>query len=386
MGFIEHFTDNDLYKYAMQNAVIQKYPRAIVKYKFIDRGNTEYPEGFAKALWPKIQFMANLSLHYEEKDFLLERCSYLSPPYVEFLKAYRYRPSEIQMTQKEGKLDIVIQGPWYRTILWEVPLLALISETYFDMTGQKLKFNDAALTKTNEEKAAIIKVNEMDVAEFGTRRRFSYTFQKQTVRELSKNLVGTSNVFLAKENNLKAIGTQAHEWYMFHATKYGYPSANYMGMKKWVSVYEGQLGIALTDTFTTEQFLLSFGKRFARLFDGVRHDSGDPFEFYQTMIKHYMDMGIDPGSKDIVFSDGLTIPVAAKLKQRVGNLFHTSYGIGTALSNDVPGVKPLNIVIKMSDVLGRNGRWQPTVKLSDVVGKHTGTPEAIEICQKLLNF
>ena len=186
---------------------------------------------------------------------------------------------------------------------------------------------------------------------------------------------------------MRPIGTQAHEWFMFHGAKYGYQEANHLAMKNWVDVYHGNLGIALTDTFGTDSFFKAFGSKYSKLFDGVRHDSGSPEEFAVKAFEHYKNMGIDPKSKTIVFSDGLNVDKAIELNSLCYDLgIGCSFGIGTNFTNDIiDGIKPLNIVIKMTDCKPYGeSNWLPTVKLSDVSGKHTGKTEEIELCKKTL--
>jgi len=228
----------------------------------------------------------------------------------------------------------------------------------------------------------------LKVADFGTRRRFSHLNQYNVVDTLKifgkEALVGTSNVYIAMQLEIKPIGTMAHEWIQFHAAKYGFERANVMAMENWAKVYRGDLGIVLTDTFTTKDFFRVFDKFYAKLFDGVRHDSGDPFEFGEKVIRHYEKLGIDPMSKVIIFSDGLTVEKALEIAKVFAGRIKVSFGIGTSLSNDV-GVKPLNIVIKMFEVLIAFAQeWTQTIKLSDVEGKHTGKPEKINLCKTLL--
>jgi nicotinate phosphoribosyltransferase len=198
--------------------------------------------------------------------------------------------------------------------------------------------------------------------------------------------VGTSNVHLAHVFNTSPIGTEAHEWFMFHAAKYGFQMANELGLKHWADVYNGSLGTALCDTFTTEAFLKAFNMKYAKLYDGVRQDSGDPIKFAEKMIAHYQKLGIDPLSKTIVFSDSLTPEKAREINDWCRGKIKCSFGIGTNLSNDV-GVTPLNMVIKMTAAkIEDSGKWIPTIKLSDASGKHTGDPKMIEVCKYLLNI
>lgn len=386
---IHSILDSDLYKFSMQHAVMKLFPNSKVQYEFIDRNNTIYPDGFDDELRKRIYAMANLRLTKEEYVFLSKACPYLDKVYLDFLNGYTYDPSEVGVIQNNGKLQVKISGYWYRTILWEVPIMALISELYFEMTKQEP--DDIIIqTKTNTEKAQFMKMHALKFADFGTRRRFSYEVQKKVVYDLlnygGESFVGTSNVHFAMMYKTKPIGTHAHEWFMFHAAKYGYKLSTLIALDNWSNVYRGNLGIALSDTLTTDIFLKSYDMMHAKLFDGVRHDSGDPLQFMDKVINHYIKLGIDPSTKTIIFSDGLNVKEALKIAQYCKNRIKLSFGIGTNFTNDV-SVTPLNMVIKMTaaDPNG-DGDWIPTVKLSDNPGKHTGIPEEIELCKKILKI
>ena len=374
----------------MQNAVLKLFPRAKVRYSLIVRSKIDFPDDFAKNLREQIKYMEDLFLFDKEKKFFEEKCNYIDPSYFDFLEGYRYNSSEVGVIQNGGELQVNVEGYWYRTILWEVPLLALISELYFVMTGEKIK-NENERHEINQKKASLFNYSSVKVADFGTRRRYSYAIQKEMVEDLSSRMtkglfVGTSNVSLAQLYNLTPIGTEAHEWFMFHAANYGFQMANELGLKHWADIYNGDLGTALADTFTTEAFLKAFNKKYSKLYDGVRQDSGDVYEFANKLIDHYKKMGIDPLSKTIVFSDSLTPEKAVEIQKWCNGLIKCSFGIGTNLSNDV-GVTPLNMVIKLASAKPTSeDEWIPTIKLSDVSGKHTGDIKMIETCKYLLNI
>jgi nicotinate phosphoribosyltransferase len=190
---------------------------------------------------------------------------------------------------------------------------------------------------------------------------------------------------MAMLNQTKPIGTHAHEWFMFHAAKYGFKMANTVGLEHWVDVYRGDLGIALSDTYTTECFFNAFDKKFAKLFDGVRHDSGDPVTFAAKTIEHYRKLGIDPRSKTIIFSDALNYTKVERITNYCRDKIGMSFGIGTNLTNDV-SLEPLNMVIKMTEALPENEPWIPVVKLSDEKGKYTGNPEMIQLAKQVLHL
>ena len=380
--------DNDLYKYTQQHAVCAKFPRQIVKYDFFNRGKTEFPDGFAKELQERIKSCESISLTKDEYDFVRERCYFLTLPYLDFLKAYRFDSSEVSINQIGSKLNVSVTGHWYKAILWEVVLMYTISELYFEMTKQ-LPISREQRLEINKEKAEFFEKLEVKVSEFGTRRRYSYHIQEEAIADLlvfgHEHITGTSNVHFAHKYNLTPQGTQAHEWISAHAALYGYRMANEMAMENWVDVYQGNLGTVLTDTFTTRKFLESFNTKYAKLFDSVRQDSGDSIQYIDWIVNHYKKLKIDPITKTIIFSDGInSYDLLEKIHLHCKDKIKDAYGVGTWLTNDV-GVKPLNIVIKMTGCL-INSTWCPVVKLSDIETKHTGDVEEIELCKKTLKI
>ena len=312
---IKSILDTDLYKLSQGYAVAKRYPRALVRYAFFNRGQDPFPDGFADNLLKQIQLMAEVSLTVDEYHFLDKRCGeFLDPQYLDWLRGFRFDPSEVTVVQTEGELQIAIEGYWYRAIYWEVPLMALISELYFKMVGQPIlretgKPGDFALDLDEvfslaSYKGMSLTSNGVKYADYGTRRRYSYEVHREVVRTMTAyepGFVGTSNVHLAHLFDIKPIGTQAHEWFMYHGAKYGYRDANKVALGRWADIFGGRLGVALTDTFTTEAFFRAFDLFHAKLFDGVRHDSANPFEFGKRVIDHYVKLGIDPTSKTIVF-------------------------------------------------------------------------------------
>lgn len=387
---IQSMIDDDLYKLTMQNAVIKHFPNLKVKYKFTDRNKISFPDGFDKDIMSEVKEMETLKLTNSEKDFLNTKCgNFLPPTYVDFLNGFRYNSNEVTATlDKDNKLEIEIEGYWYRTIKWEVALMAMISELYFIKTGQTVDLISVDNLKSDIAKAEELVAHNAFFADFGTRRRYSYDNQAKIVQLFLKkggnNFVGTSNVYLAYKYGTNPIGTMAHEWIMVHAALYGYKMANTMALDNWVDVYGGRLGTALSDTFTTDVFFRTFDTKLSKLFDGVRHDSGDAFEFTDKVIAHYKSLGIDPMTKTIVFSDGLNTKLATKIKNYCVGKIKASFGIGTHFTNDV-GVKPLNMVIKISQVWV-NGEWVNAVKLSDNVGKNTGDPDEVALSKIVLHI
>lgn len=391
MPIIQSVLDTDLYKFTTSYAYSKLYPRAYGQFRFIDRGKTRYPQGFADALKKELQAMSELALTKDEANFLSRELPYLPPTYIDFVRGFRFDPEELQVTQdEEGYLSIVAEGLLYRVTLWETPILALVSELYYQIMGQK---PDLAYTEeTIIRKAKQLSEANITFSMFGMRRRFSAAIEDLVTKLLKEhsgeNFFGTSNVYFAYKHGLRVSGTHPHEWIQFHGAMFGYKMANYMAMEDWINVYDGDLGTVLTDTYTTDVFMRNFSKKHAMLFTSLRHDSGDPLQFTEKVIARYRELRVDPTIKYIIFSDGLdperAIEIANYCKGRIG----ASFGIGTNFSNDVGnGVRPMNIVMKLWKCkMTEKERWNPCVKLSDVDGKHTGEPEEIELAQRTLGL
>lgn len=276
MARLDSILDNDFYKFTMQYAVVKLFPKARAKYQFINRGKHSFPPGFAERLKVAINHMATLKLSKSEKTFFSDTCPYIDPTYFDFLQGYRYDPEEVSISQNEGELSVKIEGLWYRTILWEVPIMSLICELYYEMQDEK-RVDDVEVMNIVTKKMNKYDKLKITIADFGTRRRHSYAVHDLVIKTLkehtSNTFIGTSNVHLAMKYETKPIGTHAHEWFMFHAAKYGYKMANLLGLENWSDVYRGDLGIALSDTYTTEAFFRQFDKKLTKLFDGVDRKS-----------------------------------------------------------------------------------------------------------------
>ncbi|WP_110685392.1 nicotinate phosphoribosyltransferase [Salinicola aestuarinus] len=378
--------DNDFYKITMQNAVIKRFPYAQARYAFINRGDHAFPEGFGEALRREVDAMAELRLSGAEKLYLEKTCPYLDPTYLDFLAGFRYDPDEVIIDQQGSELSVTMEGLWYRTILWEVPLMALISELWYRLRNVP-RDDDELIEKRTRDKIEHYRGLGLKIAEFGTRRRFAFDVHDRVVGALKRyggeSFTGSSNVLLAMRHDVKPIGTHAHEWFMFHGARFGFKMANSLALEHWVDVYRGDLGIALTDTFTSHAFFESFDKKFAKLFDGVRHDSGDPVDFAAATIAHYERLGVDPRSKTIIFSDALTPERVERIQAFCQDRIGMAFGIGTNFTNDV-GVEPMNMVIKMVEARPEGQHWLPVVKLSDIPDKHTGDPEMIALAKRVL--
>ena len=390
MAIIRSILDTDLYKFTTSYAYSKLFPRAFGEFEFVDRNNLHFPAGFDKLVRRELESMADLFLTKEEELFLKNKLPYLPPTYIDFLKGYRFDPAEVEVEMTDGKLSIRSSGLLYRITFWETPILAIVSELYFREMGvtPDVEYMERRLI----EKATLMREHGIVFSLFGMRRRFSFGVEDR-ITELLKlhsgsNFFGTSNVYLAYKHNLNPSGTHPHEWVQFHGSIYGYKLANYMAMENWINVYDGDLGTVLTDTFTTDVFLRNFSKKHAALFTSLRQDSGDPFAFTDKAIRRYEELRINPKLKYIVFSDSLDVEKALKIKNYCGDKIGASFGIGTNLTNDVGNENvPLNIVMKLFRCkMTEKESWQHCIKLSDVDGKHTGSPDEIKLALQTLGI
>jgi len=373
---ITSILDNDLYKISMGQAVHHQYPNAIGKYVFTCR-NKGVKLGFlAPLVTEQIEAMKILSLSQREECFLRQQLGFLTEDYLEYFRDYRFRPNQVNVENVNGDLSIEIDGLWFETIFWEVPILAIVNELYFRETTEITSIQGKGRANLTDKIALIRQYPRFVFAEFGTRRRYSKDWQQYVLEELKAHLpqlVGTSNIKFAMDFDIKPIGTQAHEWFMAHLGLVdNIEQAQKRALHVWLQEYDNCLGTALTDTFTTAAFFRDFGNVLANEFSGVRHDSGDAIEFGHNVINHYKNLGIDPRTKTIIFSDGLNVPSAIRIYKEFTGLIGVSFGIGTNLSNDL-GATPLNIVIKLMELNGT-----PLVKLSDNAGKTMGDEEMVQ--------
>ncbi len=371
----------------MQNAVIKLFPSAKAKYEFINRGKHSFPKDFDEILKENLKKMAYLKLSNEEKNYLKKYCPYLDSSYLDYLNKYQYNPKEVNICQKGKNIRMNIEGLWSRTILWEVPLMAIISELYYKLTGAK-RISDKKIIILTKEKLKKYKKLKVKIGEYGTRRRYSYQVHKLVLKILIEEgypfFMGSSNVHLSHIFSIKPIGTQGHEWIMFHAAKYGFNKADRIAMENWLNIYRGNLGIALSDTYTSSVFFKNFNKKLSDTFKGVRHDSGDPISFAQETIKHYKNFQINPIKKKIIFSDNLDPCKVASISSFCKKKINPFFGIGTNFTNDV-GLPSMNIVIKMVKAIPEN-KWISVVKLSNVEEKSTGKKKMIFFAKKILHL
>lgn len=390
MAIIKSILDTDLYKLTTSYAYSKLFPRAYGEFEFVDRDDRDYPEGFDHLLRQELEEMTRLSLSDEEEQFLRRKLPYLPPIYIDFLKGLRFNPAEVSITMEGRKLRIRTSGLLYRVTLWETPILALVSELFFRMTGHSPDID--YMEKAVREKARRLKEHQITFSLFGMRRRYSADVEDRITELLKKhsgdNFFGTSNVYFAVKHQINVSGTHPHEWVQFHGAIYGYKMANYMAMENWISTYDGDLGTALTDTYTTGVFMQNFSKKHAQLFTSLRQDSGDPLAFVDMAIRRYEELRVNPKLKYIVFSDSLDVEKAIQIKHYCGDRITATFGIGTNLTNDVGnGIKGLNIVMKLFRCkMIEKDRWNECIKLSDVAGKHTGSVEEIQLAQRVLGI
>lgn len=385
-AIIKSILDSDLYKFSMMNWVIQHYPEVDGVSRFNNRDlSMKFDINSLKEIQKQVMLMGELKLTDQEYDWMKNELPFLPVSYRQYLAAYRFNPDQVIIKlDDENNLDIKIHGKWRDKILWEVPLMAIISEVYF-------KYMDTDWSMAGQVEQAIYKAKLLSEAgcfftDFGTRRRRNFETQDIVVREMKNysGFMGTSNPYLAMKYNVKALGTCAHEAIGAVAALESLNRPNKMFMERWTETYKGSLGTVLPDTFGTKSFIKDFSLEKAKLWDGPRHDSGDPFNFVDIFVDHYKSLGIDPMTKTIIFSDGLDIETTIKLYAYCKDKIKCSFGIGTFFTNDFKKVstggksKALNMVIKLVEVNG-----VPVVKLSDNPIKAIGDPKMIEIMKYL---
>lgn len=374
--------DTDLYKFTTSYAYIKLFPYAMGTFAFTDRDETEYSEEFLAELKSAIKSLAEVRLTEEEKDYMYAHCRFIPLVYWEWLSSFRFEPEKINVYLDDKKhLHMEVTDFLYKVTLYEVPLLAIVSEIKNKYSGYKID-REYVLSRL-KEKVELSNQNKMPFSEFGTRRRFSYEVQELVIDYLKKNSLyctGTSNCHLAMKYNMLMMGTHPHEWFMFHGAQFGYKHANYMALENWVNVYDGDLGTALSDTYTSDSFLTNFSRKQAKLFDGVRCDSGDEFEFIDRLIARYQELGIDATTKTIIFSNALDFEKALRIYNYCSGKIRCAFGIGTNLTNDT-GYKPSNIVMKLTQCkMNKNQEWRECIKLSDDLGKHLGSGTEVDAC------
>ena len=362
--------DTDLYKFNMDQVIFHKHTDLCGQYYFKCRNeNIVFTERMVDEIKAQVEHLCSLSFTKDELDYL-RSIRFIKNDYVEFLRLWHPIRDYVSINRSEkGELSVVVDGPLFSAMQFEIYLLEIINEVYFRMAYDYDELIEAAKKKLDKKIAAFNDgTYNFSFAEFGCRRRLSREWEDVVVKRLAtetKNCVGTSNVYLAKKHNMTPIGTYAHEYVQMYQGIDEIPLSytNHYAMQDWYDEYKGDNGTALTDTLTTELFLLDFNRSMVNNYTGVRHDSGDPFEWGEMMINHYKKYGADPKSKLLLFSDSLDFDRAEKLFNHFKDRVKVSFGIGTFCSNDT-SVEPLNIVIKLQYVNG-----QPVAKISDSPGK-----------------
>ncbi|MCU4530746.1 nicotinate phosphoribosyltransferase [Acinetobacter sp. P1(2023)] len=375
---IHSLLDTDLYKFTMLQVVLHKFPQTHSVYHFRCRNleDTVYPlVDILDDLNEQLDHLCNLKYKEDELQYL-RKLRFIKSDFVDYLELFQLKRRFIQASiDAEGRLDIHIEGPMVQAMMFEIFVLAIVNELYFSRikTDQVWAEGERRLQAKLEliqqyEKSQHPNDPPFLVSDFGTRRRYSFAWQKHVVAAFHKTVPnvfrGTSNVLLAKELNITPIGTMAHEFLQaFQALDVRLRDFQKAALETWVQEYRGDLGIALTDVVGMDAFLRDFDLYFAKLFDGLRHDSGDPYEWGDKAYAHYRKLKIDTKTKMLTFSDGLNLPKAWELHQYFKDRFQVSFGIGTNLTNDM-GQKPLNIVLKLVECNG-----QSVAKISDSPGK-----------------
>ena len=372
-GIIQSLLDTDLYKFTMMQAVLHQFPGAQVEYKFKCRSPGVQLTPYIAEIEDEIRQLCELRFSDVELDYM-RAMRFIKSDFVDFLGLFKLNQKYITLTpQANGEIDIRVRGPWLHTILFEIPVLAIVSEVYYRNTQPQLDQTEGR--RRLQAKIAQLKapgLEDLKIADYGTRRRFSREWQREVLQTLQAGLgsdiggqlTGTSNVLFAMELGMRPMGTMAHEYLQAcQALGPRLRDSQVFGFEKWAQEYRGDLGIALSDVYGMNAFLRDFDMYFCKLFDGARHDSGDPFQWGERMIEHYQANRVDPRTKVIIFSDGLTIPRCIELHQRFRGRIQTAFGVGTNLTNDL-GPEALQLVLKMIECNG-----QPVAKISDTPGK-----------------
>lgn len=395
---ITHFTDDDLYKFTMCCAVIDNFPRAQVRYAFTDRGNTVYPPGFAEELKAQIKMLEKVIITDEEVEFMKRRCPYIPFWFYNFLRGFRYDSRWVKVDQdSEGHLHVEFEGCWSDTIMLEVKVLAIISELYHELKGDLKTIDIEDYARRSYEKADRLIESGCCFSDFGTRRRASLDVQEAMVGAMvrrqkenrgSGRFIGTSNVYLAMKYDVVPVGTMAHELICAVAGMYGPQMANYLAMEAWANTYRGALGTFLYDTYGWKIFSLNFSEGYANMFKGLRVDSGDNFEQLDLIVGKYESLGIDPSTKQVIFSNALDTDSAIEINRYAKGKCIPSFGIGTHFSNDFPGFRHLNIVIKLIAVKITEAWtfYNETCKLSEDHGKYTSNKEVVKRFMEALHI
>jgi nicotinate phosphoribosyltransferase len=375
---IASLLDTDLYKFTMMQAVLHQFPGAQVEYRFKCRNagapGIEPLAPYAAQIREEIRALCALKFSEAELAYL-RSMRFIKSDFVDFLGLFSLNEKYIEVQAlPDGQIEISIRGPWLHTILFEIPVLAIVNEVYFRNTQALPDFAEGR--RRLDRKIGQLQepgLQALRIADYGTRRRFSRAWHEEVLRTLADRLgagpqgqfAGTSNVLFAMKLGLTPLGTMAHEYLQAcQALGPRLRDSQVFAFESWAKEYRGDLGIALSDVYGMDAFLRDFDMYFCKLFDGARHDSGDPFSWGERLIEHYRSNRVDPHTKTLIFSDALTVPRTIELYRRFSGRCQLAFGIGTNLTNDI-GCEPLQIVVKMVRCNG-----QPVAKLSDTPSKN----------------
>jgi nicotinate phosphoribosyltransferase len=371
---IQSLLETDLYKFTMWQAMLHRHPQTKAEYTFVCRNQPAFPlVELADEVNRELDHLCSLRFQPDELAYL-GALRYVKSDFIDFLRIFQFQREFIKVSVNGETLEVIARGPQVHVMGFEIYVLAIVNELYFrrlggagtlDVARERLVAKIAQLQAFDGEAK---RANPFEFFDFGVRRRFSGAWQREVVSTLKQQVPqyfkGTSNVLLAKDLHLVPIGTMAHEYLQtYQALGVRLRDFQKAALEDWVQEYRGDLGIALSDVVGMDAFLADFDLYFAKLFDGLRHDSGDPVEWGEKALAHYQKLRIDAKTKRLVFSDGLDIPTALSLYRHFADRTQLGFGIGTHLSNDV-GIEPLNIVMKIT-----SANDQPVAKLSDSPGK-----------------
>ena len=393
--------DTDFYKFTTSYAAMMKFPQAEAVFEFKDRAQKKRSPEFLKVLQQLMNdycsgtcIRSNATqyghnLYTEDIDWLTENVDFMPRFYWEWLDHFKLDYLRVKpWLDKDSILRFRVEDNWYKSSLYEIGCLFLTTEAQNIVDGNIEKVTKDDVIARLKPKVELANKYGLKFSEFGTRRRFSQQVQDwvcEYLAENSKTCTGTSNVYFAKKYSMKPMGTHPHEFFQAHQI-YGFRSMNYMALKHWSDVYQGNLGTALADTLGTNIFLQNFTMKYAKLFDGVRQDSGDEFQFVDKFVAKYKELGIDPMTKTIIFSNALDFQKAVKIQEYCEGKIKCAFGIGTNLTNDT-GFPAENIVMKMTKFrLNNREPWMDVIKISDDAGKHMGNEKLIEMAKYQLGI
>ncbi|RMW96949.1 nicotinate phosphoribosyltransferase [Allofranklinella schreckenbergeri] len=372
---ITSLLDTDLYKFTMWQAMLHRHPQVQAEYRFVCRQKPEFAlAGLIDAVNAELDHLCQLRFTEQELHYL-GGLRFIKSDFIDFLRIFQFQRAFIQARVEGDALRIEAKGPQVHVMAFEIFVLAIVNELYFRQfdaqaalaEGQRRLSANVEELKTLGREAALR--HPFELFDFGVRRRYSRAWQYHVVKTFAEEtpqwFKGTSNVRLAMDLGIVPIGTMAHEYFQTYQALGVVQLRNFQkaAMESWVQEYRGDLGIALTDTVGMDAFLRDFDLYFAKLFDGLRHDSGDPIVWGEKALAHYAKLRIDPHAKRLVFSDGLTVPEALRIYHHFADRTQCGFGIGTQLTNNM-GLQPLSIVMKLTRANG-----QPVAKISDTPGK-----------------